>query len=75
MIIKDKNNQEIEIFVYGNEPDDIQIESATYVDTGLDVPDDIIDWILEHYSDLIYENWMDRMIMRAENFKDSMEDR
>jgi hypothetical protein len=68
MIVKDSKGKEVEISVYGNDPDDIQIDEAFYVETKEDVSDDEIQYIYDAYSDSIYESWLDKQIGAAEAY-------
>lgn len=74
MILKDPKGQLFELEIYGNEPDDIQADSAVYID-GTEVPEDVLDWAMSYYANTIYQEWVEKMIGAAENYRDSMEDR
>lgn len=65
MIFKDKTGRVIDISIYGAR-DDIQIDSAVYEDTGEDVPDEVIDYLYDHYSDALYELCEENAIADAE---------
>lgn len=68
MLVKDEKNNEIEIEVSGKYSDDIQIDSAEYVDETLgEVMEETIDYILDNYQDTLYEKWIDLQVMRAES--------
>lgn len=66
--------REVELSVHG-ESDDIQIDEARFVDDGSDCDDEVIEYIYERYADELYTEFMDRAVMRAEAWADSMEDR
>lgn len=69
MIVKNKDGREIEIeSVYGKYDDDIQIEEAYYVDTGEEVSEKDIDYIMDAYSSEIYDMWFQNGIMAAEYY-------
>jgi len=75
MIVKDEAGREIEIEIYGKYEDDINIDSAIYLDTGEYVPDSVVNYILDAYAGDIYEEWYQNQVMRAEAMSDYMEDR
>jgi hypothetical protein len=75
MIVHDKQGREIKISIYGTEPDDVQVDSAVYADDDSDVPDSVVDYIMDIYGDEIYQNWYEYQVDMAEYCRDSLEDR
>lgn len=73
MILKNSEGREIEITVRGAE-DDVQIDSAQYVDSGEEVPDSEIDWIMDNCGDELYQAYMERCIDMACALHDRMKD-
>jgi len=67
MILKDKNNREVEVGVYG-EYDDVQIDEAVYVDTGEDASDEVVDYLMSTYGDELFEAFQERQIDRADSY-------
>lgn len=70
MIVKDKAGREIEISVYGRYEDDIQIDSAQYVDGDDEVSEETCEYIYEHYQSELYEAWFDQQCGRADFDRD-----
>jgi hypothetical protein len=70
MIVKDSTGRRVYIKLYGSDADDIQIDEAYYDEPGCDeeVSDDEVEWIMNHYSDRIYEEWIQYQVMRAERY-------
>ena len=67
IVVKDKQGLEIEICVSGREPDDLEILEAFYLDDHeKDVPDNVIEHIMEAYADKIYEAWIEDRVAWAE---------
>lgn len=75
MVVKAKDGRAVEISTYGKHSDDIQIDSAVYVDSGEDVPDEVVEEIYDRYSSDIYEDWYMNKVSEAEYAADAMEDR
>jgi len=76
MIVKDKDNREIEISVCGRYDDDIEISDAYYLDSdNEEVSDETIDYIMDAYSDDIYQEWYENQVCAAEYLADSLMDR
>jgi hypothetical protein len=68
MLVKDSKGLGVEISVYGSCDDDIQIDSAVYVSTGLDVDDTEIDFIQDTYASEIYDYWFENQVGAAESY-------
>jgi hypothetical protein len=50
MIAKDSNGNLVDIVIYGDSVDNLDVLRAVYISSGFDVPDDEIDFIMnEHY--------------------------
>lgn len=60
-------NREIEISVYGDF-DDVQVSEAFYTDTKEDVPDYIIDLLLDENAGNVYEYLYEKQVMNAETY-------
>lgn len=75
MIVQDTQNRDIEITVCGDNEDDLYIDTAYYVDSDDDVPDDTLDYILDAYAGEIHSQWVQNQVCRAEAWSDSLEDR
>ena len=76
MIVKDKNNREVEITVSGRDHDDIEISDAIFVDNpDEEVPDEVVDYIWDTYADDLYQEWYENMVCEAEYYYDSLMDR
>ena len=69
MILKEYGTgREIDVHVRGNDPDDVLIESGTYVDTGADAPEDVLDELQQDYASEIVEHWVQGQVARAEAY-------
>ena len=69
MIVKDKSGREIEISVYGQYEDDIEITDAAYCDNlDEEVPDSVIDYIMDKYASEIYNEWFENQCGAAEYY-------
>ncbi len=67
IIVKNEAGREIEISVYGDHDDDIQISEANYVDDlEADVSEADIEYIESHYSNELYEAWFERKIIMSD---------
>lgn len=67
-MITDSKGREVYISVYGRDADDIEIDEAYYVDNNDDVPEKEIEYIMDVFSDEIYDKWYDLQIGYAESF-------
>jgi len=68
MLVKNNDGREIEIHVYGNHSDDIQIDEAFYLDSNDDVTDEDIEYIMDYYADDIYLQWYENKCGQAEAY-------
>lgn len=69
MIVKDSNGELVEVVVGGTWVDDLEILSAVYVKTGLEVGDDEVDYIMaNYYEDLAQELVENQMESRDYDF-------
>ena len=68
MLVKDKRGNEIEISVYGQYEDDIQIDQADYVHSDDEVPESTIDYILDTYASEIYQEWYENKVGEADYY-------
>jgi len=75
MLVKDSKGKEVEIFVYGQHDDDIQIDEAYYTNDNSEVSDDEIEWIMDSYASDIYDEWYQNQVCAAESYYDSLMDR
>lgn len=75
MLVKDSKGRAVELYLYGDEPDDIQVEDIFYADDESDVPEDEVEYIMDKYADAIYEEFAEQQAARYENYSDSLEDR
>ena len=73
MIVQDKDNNAIEIQVYGQHSDDIQIDYAEYLDLDKEVSENTIEYIYKNYSDELYEEWFNGMVSKCEYYEYDME--
>jgi hypothetical protein len=65
MLLTTREGLEVEVTVYG-ESDDIQIDSAFFVETGASVPDAVVEQLQDDHAEKLYEKWFDMQIGRAE---------
>ena len=67
-MISDSNNREVvDISIdHSTDPCDSYIYSASYADTGEDVPEEELDYLNETYQDYIYEQHLDWNIGKAD---------
>lgn len=63
------NDREVEISVYGQHSDDVQIDSAVYLDTNEDLTDAEVDELYEYFQDQIDEAWFNLQLLRGD-FRD-----
>jgi len=68
MILTLKDGREVELEVGGKYSDDIQVESAFYVDNGLEVIDSDVEYLQENYGDEFYEEWYEGKIGESDFF-------
>lgn len=61
MIVKGSDGQSIRVTYYGTGPDDIEILSAMYVNSRLDVSDLEMDYLLEKYYNQFAEDLFSSM--------------
>ena len=73
MIVQDKNNNAIEIQVYGSYSDDIQIDCAEYLELDDEVSEDTIEYIYKNYQDELYEEWYNGMISKCDYYEYDIE--
>lgn len=73
MTLTTRDGREVEVTVMG-ESDDVQIDKAKY-DDGADVPDDVVDQLLEDNGDALYEAWQEQARDQAEHDADCAADR
>ena len=66
MRVYDKNEREIYLSVYGKYRDDIQAQEAYYVDTGAEVPEDVVEYLMEAYAPEIDQEWIENKMSEAE---------
>lgn len=79
MRLKDKDGRELEIRVWGNNEEDIQIDDAWYVDTNEVPTEEVLQQLEYTYSKEIYEQWYEENaerldyegIKRAEDYYES----
>lgn len=73
MIITYKDGRQIEVDITGSR-DDIQINSANWIDQvhdgGNDVGDEVIDWIYDNCSEQLDEAWLDKQISAIDFMED-----
>lgn len=60
MVLTLTDGREVEVEVGGKYADDIQVESAAFVNSAEEVPEDCIEELQENYADEMYEEWMFR---------------
>lgn len=68
MLVKDSSGRDVEIEIGGSYSDDIQIESASYLDSDEEVIDSEIDFIMDRYADKIEEEFIQNGVMAAESY-------
>lgn len=68
MILKTKDGREVDCHVSGAAHDDVVIESGSYVDTGEECPEDVLDTLQNDYAGEIEQEWMEQQIGRAEAY-------
>jgi len=73
MTVETRDGREVELEL-GGARDDVQIESATYVETGEEIPDAVLDEILEDYEQEIDEAFVDQMAAHADMMYDRWKD-
>ena len=61
------DGREIELRLHGD-MDDIQVSEAYYLDGDEDVPDDVIDMLLDKYADEVYMELYENKIGQAEDY-------
>lgn len=70
MLVMDSTGRQAQIEVYGKHDDDIQIVEAYYLDTGEDLHDEEVDYIMRTYDSEIYQEWYENQIAAAEAYHD-----
>lgn len=68
LTLKDKDGREVELSVYGQH-DDVQIDEAYYTDTGEDVPDNVVDYLMDTYGDKLFEAFQENQVDRADFYE------
>lgn len=60
-------NREVELGrVFGRHHDDLELESAFWVDTNEELDDEDFEYVCDFFAEEIYEMWYDRNVMEAE---------
>lgn len=68
MIVKDSAGRSVEIQVSGSDMDDIMIDSADYVDSDQEVPEEEIEYIYNAYAGEIEEEFIQNAVMKSEAY-------
>ena len=66
MLVKDSKGLEARIEITGDYDDDIQINEAVYINSGLDVCDKEVDFIMDKYAAEINQEWFENRACYAE---------
>ena len=66
-MITDKNGRELIVSVSGKYQDDIQIDSLEYRDSDEEVSEEVYDYVMDNYGDVLYELWYQDKICEAES--------
>lgn len=64
MILKHEG-REVEVTLYGDGPDDLFLDSGTYIDDGSEVSEDVLDALMDQNYGIILEDWTSNQIDRA----------
>ena len=63
---KDENGNDLEFSIYGKYDDDIQIDEIYYINSEDEVSETTIDYVMDRYSNDIYEEWLMNQVDAAE---------
>lgn len=66
MIIKDSQGNTVDFIVEGTSPDDLEVVSAVYINSGLDVSEDEIQFILDNHYGIIYQDLFGDLLESSE---------
>lgn len=71
MTMLDKNGRELEVEIsHGGDSCDSYVEKATYVDDASDAPDEVCEWLTEHYASEIQSEWFEHQVSRADFYSE-----
>lgn len=75
LYVKNKQGRAIEITIYGESYDDLQIEEAYYLDDSEeDVTDTDIEYIMNNYGDEMYEEYINNVMCAADFYNDQLKE-
>jgi hypothetical protein len=76
LLLIGEQGREIDVYLYGDEPDDLQIEDAFYTDNHEEeVLDSVVEYLMRTHCVAIYEVWSEYQSCRAEAYQDALMDR
>jgi hypothetical protein len=70
LILKDRDNREVEVEFEFNRDGSAYIASGYYVDTGDDAPEEVLYWMDTAYEDVLAEVSFEDALRRAEDWAD-----